>query len=296
MRPIPSPLAEKLSAEATTLARCWRVTRRDASVLGFTDHDDDLTFDGTTFRAAPGLDARAASAAFGLATGGGEVTGALSDEALTEHDLAAGLWDAATVECFLVDWTDVTARMRLSVGEIGEVRRSGGGFVAEVRGMAHRLAQPVGRRFTAQCDAALGDARCGVMLDVPAYAAATTVLAPAGALAVTAENLEAYEPGWFTGGTLTWTTGANTGRVAAIRDHALAGSIATLALWDAPLAEPQPVDAFVVRAGCDKRAETCRLKFANILNFRGFPMIPGSDRALGYPSSADGAHDGGSWF
>lgn len=296
MRSIPSPLAEKLSAEATTLARCWRVTRADGSVLGFTDHDCDLAFDGATFRAASGLDARAASSAFGLSVGGGEVAGALHAEALTEDDLAAGLWDSARVETFIVDWTDTAARMRLSVGEIGEVRRAGGEFVAEVRGMAHRLAQPTGRRFAAQCDAALGDGRCGVNLDVPAYAATATVLALAGALAVTAEHLEGYEPGWFTGGTLSWTTGPNAGRVQAIRDHGFAGGIATLALWDAPVHEPQPGDAFVVRAGCDKRAETCRLKFANILNFRGFPMIPGSDRALGYPSSADGAHDGGSWF
>ena len=44
-------------------------------------------------------------------------------------------------------------------------------------------------------------------------------------------------------------------------------------------------------AGCDKRRETCRDKFANILNFQGFPFMPGSDFAYGY---ADGetVHDG----
>jgi hypothetical protein len=29
-----------------------------------------------------------------------------------------------------------------------------------------------------------------------------------------------------------------------------------------------------LEAGCDKRAETCRLKFGNFLNFRGFPAFP----------------------
>jgi uncharacterized phage protein (TIGR02218 family) len=44
-------------------------------------------------------------------------------------------------------------------------------------------------------------------------------------------------------------------------------------------------------AGCDKRAETCRAKFGNFLNFRGFPHIPGEDWVTAYPK--DGViHDG----
>jgi uncharacterized phage protein (TIGR02218 family) len=47
-----------------------------------------------------------------------------------------------------------------------------------------------------------------------------------------------------------------------------------------------------LEAGCDKRAETCRLKFDNFLNFRGFPHIPGEDWLSSYPVSA-GNNDGG---
>ena len=42
-------------------------------------------------------------------------------------------------------------------------------------------------------------------------------------------------------------------------------------------------DAVTVLAGCDRRFATCRDKFANSINFRGFPHIPGNDFVLSYP-------------
>src|SRR3712207_7264503 len=46
-----------------------------------------------------------------------------------------------------------------------------------------------------------------------------------------------------------------------------------------------PGDAFTLSAGCDKSFSTCRDRFANSVNFRGFPHMPGNDFALSYPSS-----------
>jgi hypothetical protein len=48
----------------------------------------------------------------------------------------------------------------------------------------------------------------------------------------------------------------------------------------------------LIRAGCDKRIETCGAKFANVANFRSFPHIPGQDTILRY-ATRDGGHDGG---
>lgn len=44
--------------------------------------------------------------------------------------------------------------------------------------------------------------------------------------------------------------------------------------------EPFPLtvgDNFRVFVGCDKRLETCKTKFDNVINFQGFPYIPGTD-------------------
>lgn len=48
-----------------------------------------------------------------------------------------------------------------------------------------------------------------------------------------------------------------------------------------------------VEAGCDKRMDTCQVKFANFVNFLGFPSIPGEDWLMSFPARS-GVNDGGS--
>jgi uncharacterized phage protein (TIGR02218 family) len=67
--------------------------------------------------------------------------------------------------------------------------------------------------------------------------------------------------------------------------------VAILTLLEAPVRPITATDAFVVRAGCDKRLATCGTKFANVANFRGFPHIPGQDAVLRY-ATKDGGHEG----
>ena len=46
-------LAAHLACEVTTLATCWKITRRDDHVLGFTDHVRDLEVDGVSTSREP---------------------------------------------------------------------------------------------------------------------------------------------------------------------------------------------------------------------------------------------------
>lgn len=296
MRDIPFELARHLGSEVTTCCRCWRATRRDGLVLGFTDHDEDVAFDGTSFRAASGLDAAEASADFGFAVGGGEVAGALGSDSLTEEDLCAGLWDSAGIETFLVNWRDPSQGICLSVGEIGDIRRGGSAFTAELRSMSHRLEAKIGRLYAARCDAELGDARCRKNIETDAFRGSGAVLAVASRFEVTATGLDSFSGGAFTAGTLTWVAGANAGRSLEVREHRTEGGVARIGFWQAPGFAMSAGDSFTIRAGCDKAFETCRDRFANVVNFRGFPHMPGTDRALGYPTAEDGEHDGGSLF
>ena len=55
---------------------------------------------------------------------------------------------------------------------------------------------------------------------------------------------------------------------------------------------PEPIavgDTFTVTAGCDKALSTCRDRFANVVNFGGFPRMPGNEFALSYPNTGDGS-------
>ncbi|MGJ3263981.1 MAG: DUF2163 domain-containing protein [Salinarimonas sp.] len=289
MRTIPPELAARLSGGATTLARCWRVTRADDVVAGFTDHDRDLAFEGTTFRAATGLEAAEAASELGFAVGGGEVAGALVSAGLTEEDLLAGVWDDARVETFLVDWSAPEHRMRLGIGAIGEVRRADGAFVAELRSPMHRLDEERGRLFRASCSADLGDDRCRA--SVPPVAAVVT--ASDGALSVGADALSGYAPEHFARGRLVFGSGANAGFAVEVRAHRAGGVLDLWRLTPRPIA---PGDAFTVTPGCDKSFETCAAKFGNTDNFRGFPHMPGNDFVLRMPQQGEPGLDGGSLF
>jgi uncharacterized phage protein (TIGR02218 family) len=52
----------------------------------------------------------------------------------------------------------------------------------------------------------------------------------------------------------------------------------------------------MVTAGCDKSFATCKAKFSNPTNFRGYPYMPGNDAVIAYPNSADGTLNGGSRY
>lgn len=292
MRAIPSALQEKLDSGVTTLCRCWRVTRADDVVLGFTDHDEDVVLDGLTCHAGTGLVGSEVTAQLGLAVTGSEISGALADDALSEADLAAGRYDAAIVELFLVDWSEPALLVPMSKGVLGEVRREGAAFAAEVRGLADRLNQESGRRYTAACSADLGDSRCALDLTSATFRGTGTISALAGTSSFVAAGLDDFDEGWFSAGRLVWASGANEGLAVEVKSHRLAGGVVVIDLWQA-MAEPlAPGDAFTVTAGCDKRFETCRDRFSNAMNFRGFPHIPGNDFVTRYAVSGEPGNTG----
>ena len=289
MRAIDPGLLAHLASGATSLCHCWRVVLRDGTVLGFTDHDTDLNLAGTLYLARTGLDGTQAEASLGFAVGGSEIAGAFVAGILTETDLANGRYDSATVEIWLVNWANTSQRLLLDMGTIGQVRRSEFAFTAEVRTLAHEFDQERGRLYQAGCFADLGDARCGVSLAGPAFTAQAVVASTDGRATLGAA-LGAYADGWFTGGKLAFTSGANSGAQVAVKQH----SGGQLALWQ-PMAQPIAIgDSFTVSAGCDKYFTTCQSKFANQLNFRGFPHMPGNDHVLAYPAQGDPSLDGGS--
>ena len=211
----------------------------------------------------------------------------LTSDTITETDILDGRWDNAAVEVWRVNWNAVGQRVLMRRGAIGQVRRGRLAFVAEVRSLAHLLNQTVGRTFQHACDAELGDARCGIDLDDPAYRADGSVTAVTGDRSFTASGLGGFAAGWFTLGRLSWTSGPNAGRVAEVASHDVVAGARRLTLLEAPVRPIAAGHDFVVRAGCDKRLETCRDRFANVANFRGFPHIPGQDTVIRYPNRGD---------
>jgi uncharacterized phage protein (TIGR02218 family) len=293
MRALPSSLDASLASGVTTLCWCWRIARADGVVLGFTDHDRDLTFDSITYAAASAQGAGAVNAEAGFASNAGAVAGALESALITEADIARGLYEGAAVTLYRVDWSDPDSRVLFWSGTIGEISRGEHGFEGELLGRQAALERSIGRVYQRRCDAELGDGRCGVDLDQAAYRANATADVVTGARSLRATALASFADGWFAGGVLRWLTGDNTGATSEIAAHRANTADASIELHEPP---PSPIaagDTFSIDAGCDKRWATCKAKFANTVNFRGFPLTPGDDWLQAGPRSSD-RNDGGS--
>lgn len=268
----------------STDCTCWLVTRADGLRQGFTDHDASIAIEGVACEAVAALDASEARTALGVGADAQDIAGALDSASISERAIAAGLYDDAAVEVWRVDWRDPAERRLLRRATLGEITRADGAFTAELRGLAHRLDRTDMRRFARSCDAALGDERCGVDLAPFTRECDARFDGPATIVCAAAEG---PEDGWFSHGVATFLDGENAGRSVEIASHV--GS--RLSLWREPPFPPGGTVRVRLVAGCDKRFETCRARFANAASFRGFPHMPGGDFTLGY-ASGRAVHDG----
>lgn len=279
---IDSGLVTHYAGSALTLARLWKITRTDGDVYAFTDHDTELTYSGTTYQPTSAFSGSAIATKAAMNVDDLEVVGLIDSAGITEADIEAGLWDGAAVELRQVNWANLADGAEvLRVGEIGNINRRGGGFVAELRGLMQKLQNNIGSVVQPLCNAELGDARCGK--DLTTFTHATTVSSASSrrVFVVGITQADAY----FAAGKAAFTSGANSGIVADIKSNI--GSSITLQL---PLPyDLAATDGVTLVAGCDKRhlvssagvvTGDCNTKFSNVVNFRGFWAVPGRDKTL----------------
>lgn len=284
---------EHVAKGLTTLARCWAITRSDGVQYGFTDHDLAIEFDGIIFRADTGLSAAALQQSTGLSVDNSEALGGLSDAAVRETDIAAGRFDGAEVLAWMVNWADPDVRWLQFRGSIGELRRSGGAFHAELRGLTEALNRPLGRVYQKPCSAVLGDANCQFSLSSLGYSKTLAVADIERTQAFSWPDLNGFEPGWFARGRLVVIDGDAAGLWGQIKHDRLRDGSRKVELWEPIRGFVAVGDTVRLEAGCDKRMETCRLKFNNFVNFQGFPDVPGEDWMMAVPK-VSGRNSGGS--
>jgi uncharacterized phage protein (TIGR02218 family) len=286
-------LINHFQSGATTVCHAWSVVRKDGQSYGFTDHDNDLVFEGITFKASTGLTAGAMQRGLGLSVDNTEVSGALSDDGITEIDISAGRFDAAAVTTWWVNWANPEERAIRFKGHFGEIQRSSGAFKVELRGLADALSVARGRTYQPNCTAILGDSECRFNLGQPGFTLEASVQAIEEKGHYVFKGQPDISGGWFEGGKAVVLSGRASGIKGVVKlDQEIDGQ-RHLTLWvDFDLA-PQVGDLIRFEAGCDKLASTCRSKFGNFFNFRGFPHVPGTDWVTSYPTSNQ-RNDGGS--
>jgi len=286
-------LLDHLGTGITTTCRAWALTRRDGVVMGFTDHDRVLQFDGVEFRPDTGLTALALQQSTGLSVDNTEALGALCDAAIREEDIEAGRYDGADLRAWLVNWQDVDQRSLLFRGTIGELRRAGGAFEAELRGLTDALNVPLGRVYQKQCSAVLGDRDCAFDLDTPGYLAERAAEEIEDNRVFRFAEMGGFAADWFRHGVIRVQDGAASGLVGLIKRDRMDGAGRVIELWHPLGARVASGDMLRIEAGCDKRSSNCQFKFNNLANFQGFPDIPGDDWTITDPTKSPRL-DGGS--
>lgn len=276
MKTASANLKSHLQGEYLTVCTLWKITRADATVFGFTDCSRDITYSGTNYLAATGFSPSSIKSTATLGVDNMEVRSILDSSSITEADIQAGLWDYAKVELMLVNYMSLgDGHMILPGGGwLGNVKTGRAMFVAELRGMMQPLQQAIGRVYTPACDVALGSTKCGVTL---ASYTVTGAVTTATSSRVFTDTARTEADGYFDGGLITWTSGNNDTYQMEVKTSTSAGVIT---LQQAMPNATVIGDTYSLSAGCDKLRATCVSKFNNIINFRGFPDVPGQDKLI----------------
>lgn len=285
MRSFSSSDLERLKG-STTLCHCWKLTLKNGTVLGFTDHDRDLVLDDLVCRSESGFTGSEAEHSLGFSVGGSEITGVLKHDLISATDIDGGLYDAASVETWWVDWAQPDLRALLDAGIIGEIRRSDLGFTAEIRSLAQLFETPNGRFFSRLCSAQFGDSKCK----------ARPILASSRILQ-SVSNSECYiglldlPADTLVGGYL-----IHGGERIRIRQHLSVGDRLYLRLWNQMSSHLQVGEIVQLESACNKTREICDGLYRNIANFRGFPLMPPAETIFMPPDASAQMLDGGSFF
>lgn len=291
MLTIPVPVLGLSEAQLKRLCYCFKIERRDGTVFRFTDHDKNVPLDGETFVPMGGVDASAKRRESALRDHDVEFMGVISSTAITSSDLRAGRYRDAKVTQKMCDWKyPFAGTWESTIYWIGDVKFNGEVWECQVAGLNRWLKHKIGSVLVRSCDATLGDTRCKFSLAGTIAGALPATITGIGVLGTVdgekrrivranqAHLSASYTAAHILHGKLTWTSGANIGLTGDVRLY-------TPATREIEMQLPFPfeittADVFTLVVGCDKRRTTCIGTFNNIINYRGDPFLPGTDKIL----------------
>lgn len=283
------------SKQSMKLTKIFEVTRVDGQVMRFTEHDQQIVFDGNVYSPDAWADSSAIRSEKGLRVSDLEIQGVIDSSAVTAEDLHLGLYDGASIVVRVVDWGSPFAGAVMEFPYwVDSVEYDGERFVATIEGLGRWFQVKKNRIHGRTCPHDLFDSRCGLsdtgfkfvdcsVQSVPAGSGRTSFVIDGGSGTPTITG--ALGADYFTEGEIRWTTGDNAGTKSEIRQHDDdASGFYPINLYLPTGKTIQVGDQFTIFAGDDKLAATCKAKFNNLEDgFGGDPFMPGTDRRMQGP-------------
>lgn len=264
----------------TYWCQCWKITRRDGTVFLFTSLDEDFQWGAELYKSCRSLDPSASQSSTDLGAAGSiELRGIISDRSITEADIYGGRFDDAYVEVWLVPYQGSDYPKRIAAGWAGNLGHGEQGFTLDVTGPGARLSQkPLVQPYTPSCRWNFGSPQCGVDAEAIKATGEVTGARGRGALEGTMTSVASGDVQWVNA-KLRWTSGRNDGTECEIKTVVFASGDdgVSIVLWALCESVPSAGDTFDLVPGCDFiRDGGCTL-YANVINFGGYPDVPGND-------------------
>lgn len=297
--------AAHLQGPVTTLAICWKIVKNNGDVILGTSHDRDIVISETnigqevsasifdltgTYLASSGITPSDIVSSSDMSVDNMEVHGAVQQPSLfidvSVQDIESGLLDSAQVTTFRLNWQDPDDFQEvMRHGTLGDIPRTAEGeYRTEVRGLTQILQQSIGRTCGDRCDVKeFGDARCKFDVAAETRDGTVTAVTSRRRFDTGLSGPPATSP-FFVLGKLTWLTGENAGFTGQVKLDNVSGTVGNLEMWEPFPFDVEFGDTFTLTPGCDRRYETCRDVFGNLLNFRGPGIFtPGMDQIIRAP-------------
>lgn len=277
MREISSELKNHLLKSLLTIAKCWKIILNDNTVLGFTNNNKSITFDGQLYSSIIGFENDSINSKLDIECDESEVISILNSQFITEKDLIAGKYDNAKVEIFVINYNDLSmGKVILLTGYLSDIKCEDGKFFAKLNGISNELKKTIGEVFSPLCREELCGGKCGLLSSNYTMSGSVSSISDNSQFYSDASDITAKSQGYFDYGIITFTSGSNNGLSMEIKQFSSGNFILTMEM-------PYNIaigDSFNVIAGCDKKFSTCCEKFNNAINFRGEPHLPGVDFML----------------
>lgn len=256
-----------------TIATFVKITRQDATVLGYSDHDKQLTLDTVTYIPSPALQRISMNLRNNAEVSNQEFLGTW-DVDLDEDDLKNGLYDDASIDVFRADWSGgTTDTVVIFRGTLGIIQWTDEGFRADIHSTMQQLQKQIGMTYTSKCRHKLFEQNnntnvgaCTLISTSFDYTSSVTV--NTSKIKFTGASIGQADD-WVANGKLVWTSGLNNGAEYTVKSF----KSNVYELFLPTVFSISNGDTFTVFAGCDKTFDTCQAKFSNEVNFGGFPHI-----------------------
>ncbi len=273
MKNISENLKGHLAKEVTTLAKFILITCKDGSVIALTSFDKEFQYDGNIYKPYLSSDIFADYSGFSV-NKKESILSVIEDDIISKTEVESSKLDSADIEIFLLNYeSPEDGKLILKKGFISKIRYDDDKLFIEISGYSSLLKNRISQNFSPNCRAKFGDSKCGINIADHTFSGAVTFTINKMEFIDTART---EEKNYFSKGVITFLSGANSGSIREIANF----TEGKFKLLTSLIKDIETGDEYQVSVGCDKNSQTCISKFDNIINFRGEPHIPGTDRIL----------------